>query len=44
MRAFNNCEKDVYLAVDDMMMNLGNMCKVKITIEFHTEDEVEDDV
>ena len=36
--AFLNCENDVFLSIDQMMMELGDKVPVKIIIIFQTED------
>ena len=36
--AFHNCEIDVFLSIDQMMMELGDKVPVKIIIIFQTED------
>ena len=36
--AFHNCENDVFLSIDQMMMELGDKVPVKIIIIFQTED------
>jgi len=36
--AFNTCENDVFLSIDQMMMELGDKVPVKIIIIFQTED------